>query len=126
MPTAAAAGLSCTPAPGHVRVPVATVAEMKQAITELLCSEPHGGVDLGGNHKIIQFLSSYRRDFKMMELMSQHLYLRHAALGYVWQAPGPPAGVNAWPDIVDYLQAIQIRAANAAIGPVDLVVYFNL
>lgn len=125
MPTAAAAGLSCNPAPGLARVPVTNVAEMKQAIAELLCSDPHGGVDLEGYHKIFQFLPSYRRDIKMMALITKHLYLRHAAIGYVWPAPGPPVGLDTWPDIVEYLQAIQITAANAAVGPVDLVTYFN-
>ena len=126
MPTAVAAGLSFTPTPGLARVPVASVANMKQAIAELICSQPHSVVDLGGHHKIFQFLPSYRRDEKMTELMSHHLYLRHGALGYVWPAPGvPAAGANAWPDIVEYLQAIQITAANAAVGPVDLGFYFN-
>jgi hypothetical protein len=32
---------------------------------------------------------------------------------------------NPMPDIVTYFQMIQITAANAAVGPVDLKTYFN-
>ena len=105
---------------------VASVADMKLTIAQILCSGGDEGVDLGNHHDVFQFLPYYRRDIKMVTLLTNHTYLRHHAFGHTWGATGPPHDVNNWPDIVNYLQALQITRANAAVGPVDLTHYFNL
>ena len=124
--TAIASNLQFVPNAGAPPQVVASVADMKLAIAQILCTGGDEGVDLGNHHDVFQFLPSYRRDVKMLILITNHTYLRHHAVGHNWGATGPPPDVDTWPDIVNYLQALQITRANAAVGPVDLNHYFNL
>lgn len=112
--TAAAAGL--TTRAGNL---VAKSDDMKDAIVHFLCSGPNAGVDLGGHHDLIQFLSNSRLRRRMDELLTQHTYLKHH--GGQW--PGV-IGAHNWRNIVDYLQILDIIKSNVAVGPVDDHDYF--
>ena len=115
---AAAAGLT---GPGGVAV--ATAGDMKHALATLLCSAPDAATDLGGHHDVFQFLPAYSRDAKLNALLLMHPWIRHHGGGMVGAAM---AGAAMWPDVVDYTQVITITRANAAVGPVDCPVYFNM
>ena len=110
---AAAAGLR-TPA----NVPVATGPEVRGALAALLCNAPNAATALGNHHDLFQFLPAHHRDAKLNELLMAHPWIRSRGGG----APGAAA----WPDVVHYCQVITITRANAAVGPVDCPVYFNM
>lgn len=117
IPTAADAGLRTS---GGALV--ASVADMKDAISNILISPPAAATDLGGHHDLFQFLPLFRYSRKLTILTVAHTYLRRRAQGFA----GAPANAQQWPDIVEYAQEITIARANAAVGPVDVVHLFNL
>ena len=92
-------------------VPVANADELRVAIALRLSTPPHAATDLGNNHDLFQFLPSHFLFAKLEALISPNLWLRHSAL---------------MPDIVDYCQVTTITRANAAVGPVNVGLYFNV
>lgn len=110
---AAQAGMT-TPA----NQPVNSADELKESIVRFLCSPPNGGSDLGARHDIIQFLPIHHMLDKMNTLLLAHPFLRHHG--------GPNGQHEQAADVVDYAQVLTITRANAAVGPVDMPIYFNM
>lgn len=115
--TAAAAGLKNT-----AGAAVASAADMKEGITNLLCSAPDEGVDLGEHHDTLQFLPNYRMLAKVDALLRAHPYLQRHAKSCVPLIPS----ADQWPDVVDALRCLAVTSETAAFGPVDLRFVFNL
>ena len=105
--------------------PVTTAEDMKEFIARFLTLAPNGGIDLGDHHDVFQFLPSYRRDAKMMALITDNLFLCHHGLGCTFANPAAQQAATLWPDIVYYLQSLMTIKSNAAVGPTDLDAYFN-
>lgn len=101
-------------------LPVANAEELKTAIALSMCTPPHNGSDLGNHHDLIQFLPAHYLHGKLNSLCMDWPWLRHGGGGV------GGVGAGAWPDVVDYCQVITITRANAAVGPVDTPIYFNL
>lgn len=114
--TATAAGILTA-----LGAPVANAVELRDALALRLSSPPDAGVDLGGHHLLFQFLPAQSLTRKIEALIAQYPWLRHhGGLGMT-----NIAGVNQWEDIVEYTQIVNIKKANAAVGPSDAPSYFN-
>jgi hypothetical protein len=115
---ATAAALGWTNNAGAV---VTTANDMIEHFARSLTTGPNAGIDLGSHHDIFQFIPSHRATACLQAFVSGNLFLRHCGLG----ATPVIAGADAWRDIVDYFQEIQIVKSNAAVGPVDCPIVFN-
>ncbi len=101
---------------------------LKAAIVTLLTSQPNAGIDLGAHGVLFQFLPDHHFTSKMDELIANNEWLRHRGGTFAPTAAETAALLQPqiqWDPIVTFCQVVAITRRNAAVGPTDVVHYFN-